>query len=93
MRWPFQIQIWVHESINTLDTGTSYSIGSDSSDRWFLYIYPTFSPDLLNLDYQYQEIDDITIEILMTKLNREKMEVFYTRENQKEGIEGGELLL
>lgn len=76
-----------------LDNGASYSIGRTNGDHWFLYITPSYIiyPEIPTPEYNNGDMD-MTIEILMTELNREKLQRFFIDNEKKRGKLGGNII-
>ncbi|KAJ9067701.1 spermidine resistance protein [Entomophthora muscae] len=68
------------------ENGAPYIIGRTNGDHWYLYSTPS-SPDAK--EETISNVDDFTIEILMTGLNEKASKVFYLRPDQEAGHVGG----
>ncbi|PVV04287.1 hypothetical protein BB560_001212 [Smittium megazygosporum] len=96
---------WAGE-VDYLDTifssGKSYIIGDLKSDYWHLYVASNFSLKPSTLDQKnivcsnppVFEDSDITVEILMTGLDQNKMKLMYCGcvDGAEEGLEGGKIV-
>lgn len=78
---------------NILDSGASYSIGRTNGDHWYLYTTPSYIiyPEI-TVPENTNGVMDMTIEILMTELNKENLQRFYIDEEKKQGKLGGKLI-
>lgn len=100
-----QNQCWPHSSwqdeVNFLDSifnnGSSYIIGRTNGDHWNLYMLeplphlpPSFKDDR-PLGHAEGPPDDVdqTLEILMTGLDPEQMQLFFLRNNEVAGAKAG----